>query len=322
MQYIFLQLKAYAATQSATPRIVNEYTTGRGANAETIGNFYNDGRVSDTIICYSFFISFVGNIIITLFIVLHRDAIIKYLGDDDDAIGSAIKLSVVIVCMVFFIYVLGVNLAANAYDTPRAVAEYYKGALQALPGCVLIFDNILPTLAIIIICVCYKCKIFFDELDVLECMVLFSVSVVACTFTNHSLYITIAFINDPYHATAVTIYYLMFSFIYLVVLKKVLALCYKGFNESESGAFIKSCCIVSAVTPTFLVVLGLQILCTSVYIYIPIKDAIDDIPHQLQSLLQLLTTFFVGLITYKFLGQPKKVYIVEMKNDIDIKTKD
>ena len=203
--------------------------------------------------------------------------------------------------MAFFIYALGVNLAANFYNTPPAIAEYYNGALQVLPAWVLFFDNILPLLVIMIIFILFKCNLFL--INVNECMVLFSVSVVACTFTNHSLYITIAFINDPYHATGVTIYYSMFIFIYLVVLKKVLTFYLKERNFKSNGQFKLKCAI--SVAFMFLVVLGLQILCTYLYIYIPIKDAIDDIPHQLQSLLQLLTTFLVGLITYKFLEQPE-----------------
>ena len=265
-------------------------------------------RISVVIIWYTFLLSLIGNSIIAFVIVQHRDTILNYLGSDED--GLAIKISITIVCTAFFVYVIAVSLAANfyTYKIPSDVAEYYIGALLTLPVFIFTFNTCLPSIVLVIISISvYKRRSNSSRLNsVLESMVSFSVSVVACTFTNHSLYITIAFINDPYHATGVTIYYAMFMFIYLVVLKKVLVLCFKKRKSK--------CCTILSVASMFVVILGLQILCTFLYIYIPIKDAIDDIPHQLQSLLQLLTTFFVGLITYKFLEQPEKVYRVRMNN--------
>ena len=126
-------------------------------------------------------------------------------------------------------------------------------------------------------------------------MVLLFLLVVFCIVINHSLYITISFINDPFHATSVTAYYAVFALIYLVVLKNVMAFC---LAKTESVY----CATISTV-PFFVLILTLQVLCTLLYIYIPIEETIVDIPHQLgvQSLLQLLTTFFLGLIAYKVL---------------------
>lgn len=292
---MFLQLKAYAATQSATPRLVNEYTTGRGANAETIRNVYIERCVSALIISYSVLLSLLGSSIIAFVIIQHRVAILDYLGRGDD--GSAIKISIVVVCTAFYLYVVALDFAANidVEETPPAMVEYYIGAIQVLPAWVLIFDTfILPHLVLLIFCI-YIIK----DSHAFSVLIVVSITVVACILTNHSLYITISFINDPYHATGVTVYYIIFIFIHLVVLKKIILLVLH-FSDSL-------CVIFVSVIVIFLIVLGLQILCTFLYIKIPIKDAIDDIPHQLQSLLQLLTTFFVGLITYKFLEKPGKV---------------
>ena len=213
--------------------------------------------------------------------------------------------------MVFYWYVFFVDVLANLYfpAIPSAITDYYHGAIQLLPCWVLLFDIILPAVLFGVSYAFFKLKrnrttewLSIERFS--DIMVLLFLSVVLCIIINHSLYVTISFINDPFHATTVTIYYAVFALIYLIVLKNVMVL---SLAKTDSVY-----CAVISVAPVFVVILLLQVFCTLLYIYIPIEETIDDIPYQLgvQSLLQLLTTFFVGLIAYKFMD----AYSVRIQN--------
>ena len=57
-----MQLKAYAATQSLTPRLSDDFTSGRGANASEILRIYYRGEHSGV---------FFGQLVICFHVLFH-----------------------------------------------------------------------------------------------------------------------------------------------------------------------------------------------------------------------------------------------------------
>ena len=283
-----------------------------------------------------------GFIITGITLYTYRDKILSYLekkveDGDHDIDGGARKVTIITLCILFWIYVVAldccaVNYRDNEKKLSSAVIEYHKATpyFYGLPNITLSYDLAMICLVFpIYVIVDSKFEDFKDKTVneivkwFLGLCTLYSLFAVLSIISVHLMYILIALINNPLHATGILIYYVIFIVLYLISMKKIITsslhYCFK-FLDSPDGDYGQcSCCcfyiILAIVTSIFLVGLGALIIVLNVYI--PIKDSIHDIPQQIQYLFHFITTFLVGLITYKVLQKshpPQKVEIVNLPN--------
>ena len=310
-----MQVKAYAATQSLTPRLIDDYTSGRGANVSEILRIYYKGENTEAllgtlVICFHVIVPPFASIVIGCVLWYFNNTILKYLKNEEDENQSfATKVLIVVLSFLFlicFVSLDGCAIHFRNFKLPSAVADYHNRNdseyFYNLPVVALFYDELFLISHISI------CFYLSKEKDSLGHCVLFSIFMIISTISNHLVYILIAVINDPGYASGVLTYYTLFVVVYVLSINKVIASTIARYNSCNNNSCLVVCsviliCIVS------IILIGLAALTIVLIVYIPIKNSIADIPREIQSLFNFATAFFVGLVTYKVLQKPKRVII-------------
>ena len=310
-----MQLKAYAATQSLTPRLTDEYTSGRGANAsEIIRQYYHEGegvKIGSLVLWYNLLFIPFGMLVICFVLYNFNELILSFLGkESDEHDGNARKIAVIVLCTLFWVYVFSLDCCALHYldKIPPAVSKYHNendsSYLYVLPVLAFLYDAIFPLLFYFfyigwsIRMICKEDENDTNDRSFLDYTILYALFLVMNIVSNHLMYILIAFINNSVHATGILIYYLIFVALYLASIKKLILLCYRCYFKYNCGCFFLSIVLAIAVS---VILIGLGALIIVLYVYLPIKDSVHDVPKQIQSLFQFMSAFFLGLLTYKLL---------------------
>ena len=277
-------------------------------------------------LCYQLFFPPFAICIIIPALCSFKKSILKYIGESDDdesdngesdhdkkskeAVIKASKISVIILCALFWVYAFSLDCCALVYRDGKIQPEisqynnkHYTQFLYDLPGATVFYD-LIPIAVALIYLIVGICKVCLDNGEgyfPLNLLFLYSLFTVMTVISNHLMYLLIAFINDSVHATGILTYYLIFVAVYLISMKKIIAQSIQYHSDCEDSC-AKCCLCLTAVTICTIVsiiLMGLAAMVIVLYVYIPIKDSIHDVPKQIQSLFQLATTFFLGLITYK-----------------------
>ena len=145
---------------------------------------------------------------------------------------------------------------------------------------------------------------------------------------SHAHYLLVAAITDAFYATGIGIYYGIFYYVHLSLLKKT----YEGVdrripvhrdnqttksdqpitvqlddpqsptqpsdNEEVAHFNYKAMVIVSLV---FFVTVCYQILITTFYVFLPINQSVENLPSRLFSILQVASALLVSLLAYKII---------------------
>ena len=193
--------------------------------------------------------------------------------------------------------------------------DYYTASFNALlfhyPGLTLFWDGIaLTTIAVVMIAVCccrnLELTCLKDKMESVF-LLLFSAGVVPLLcLASHAHYIFIAAITDPFYATGIGIYYGIFYYVHLSLLKRT----YEGVDQrtqvqttdkhtdSEDIAPL-NCKAMICVFVVLCVTVCYQILITTFYVFIPINNSVENVPSRIFLILQAASAILLSLLAYK-----------------------
>ena len=146
-------------------------------------------------------------------------------------------------------------------------------------------------------------------------------------FASHAHYLFVAAITDAFYATGIVIYYGIFYYVHLSLLK----ITYEGVdertpvhrddqttendqpitiqiddqqspiqptdNDKEVALFNYKAMMIASLV--FFVTLCYQILITTLYVFLPINQSVESLPSHLFSILQVASALLVSLLAYK-----------------------
>ena len=245
---------------------------------------------------------------------------------------------IVTISILFTIGTIGTDIAAIVEYSylPKEIDRYIKDSskaftyLRAIPFIMLAFDVLSLLLYIIVpsivacckcmcteenckdsCCKCCKCEQY--KLQVSDYLYTL-LSPLSCIAT-HSYHIIFAFINNPYHATSVLLFYIMTLFVVVVIFKKtyyfVHALNKKimpvgddAANDQCGKGHGKRCVLIFsfiAVIVALTICIGLTV---AVLIALPINNAIDLASTEIYAIYQASVTVFAALVTFQVVFRP------------------
>ena len=246
----------------------------------------------------------------------------------------------VVISFAFTVFVMILDIAALVFR--NTAPDYHTASFNALlfhyPGLTLFWDGIaLTTITIVMVMVLimaccvqkqeYSClNIKYEKMKVVFQLLMLAGVIPLICLASHAHYLFIAAITDPLYATGIGIYYGVFYFVHLSVLKKA----YEGVdqrtpvhpddqttknnqpstvelddkhtpiqptdNEEVAHFNYKAMVIVSLV---FFVTVCYQILITTFFTYLPINHSVENVPSRLFLILQLASALLVSLLAYK-----------------------
>ena len=232
------------------------------------------------------------------------------------------------------------DIAALAFQ--KATPDYFTVSFNTLlfhyPGLTLFWDGIALTaitivMVMVMIMTCcvqkqeYSClNIKYEKTKVAFQLLMLAGVIPLISLASHAHYLFIAAITDPLYATGIGIYYGVFYFVHLSVLKKA----YEGVDQrtpvhpndqttknnqpstvelddkhtpiqptdnEEIALFnYKALMILSLV---FFVTACYQILITTFFTFLPINHSVENVPSRLFLILQLASALLVSLLAYK-----------------------
>ena len=190
----------------------------------------------------------------------------------------------------------------------------------------LIFFIFVPFIIVCCKCCCMRCGEFKIS-DFLYTLL----SPLTCIAT-HSYHIIFAFINNPYHATSVLLFYIMTLFIVVVIFQKTYYFVLFCFEKQQKCGHIEGCvdkqsgqrrkgydivqkCVL--VLSFIVVIIGLAAcigLTVAVLIILPLNNAIDLASNEIYAIYQASVTVFAALVTFQvFFGQTNSIFAVFIK---------
>ena len=165
-----------------------------------------------------------------------------------------------------------------------------------------------------------ECECKFQVSDYLYTLL----SPLSCIAT-HSYHIIFAFINNPYHATSVLLFYIMTLFIVVVIFqktyyfihelnKKIMPVGDDGADDQYGKGHGKRCVLVlsfTAVIVALIICIGLTV---ALLIALPISNAIDLASTEIYAIYQASVTVFAALVTFQVIFRPtNSIYSVLIK---------
>jgi hypothetical protein len=213
------------------------------------------------------------------------------------------------------------EIESYIHDNSRAFSY-----LRAIPILMLFFDVLSLGFIFVpfIVACCKQCKskCKFKVSDFLYTLL----SPLSC-ITTHSYHIIFAFINNPYHATSVLLFYIMTLFVVVVIFQKTyyfVLICFTKLKATSSNsaypadgkimAHVQRYVLVRsfiAVIIALAVCIGLTI---AVLIALPINNAIDMASAEIYAIYQASVTVFAALVTFEvFFRHTNSIFAVFVK---------
>ena len=238
-----------------------------------------------------------------------------------------------IISLAFTLFVVILDIVALAFR--KAAPDYYTESFHAplfhYPGLTLFWDGIALTtimtvmiMVMIMVCCVPKLTRCKQQEFVFQLLTLAGVVPVLC-FASHAQYLFIAAITDTFYATGIGIYYGIFYYVHISLLKKT----YVGFdqhtpvNRDDQTAEIEQPITVQLDdqhTPTdiedvahfnykamicvfvvFFVTVCYQTLITAFYVFLPINQSVESLPSHFFRILQVASSLLVSLLAYKII---------------------
>ena len=227
-----------------------------------------------------------------------------------------------IISLAFTLFVVILDIVALAFRkaAPDFYTESFHAPLFHYPGLTLFWDGIALTtimtvmiLAMIIWGYCQnddfsRPKKNVNKKKIVFLLLLFAGVVPLLCFASHVHYIFIAAITDPFYATGIGIYYGIFYYVHLSLLKRT----YEGVDqfqttdqsttpqhtESEDVAPF-NCKAMICVFVVLFVTVCYQILITTFYVFLPINHSVENVPSRIFLILQVASAILLSLLAYK-----------------------
>ena len=191
---------------------------------------------------------------------------------------------------------------------PKEIEQYINddsrafGYLRAIPITMLVFDLlsvvIFVLIPVIVMCCkrCECCRFNSKHSDFLYTLL----SPLTCIAT-HSYHIIFAFINNPYHATSVLLFYIMTLFAVVAILQKIYYFIinlfkWKGCTHKH---ITQSCCVFIFYILAITTIAGSIALTIALLILLPLNNAIDQASNQIYAIYQASVTVFAALVTFQ-----------------------
>jgi len=286
------QLKLYASWSDANPRIDNTYR-GDAYNLDTLDrDFYTDVNflnVKHPMLLYWFQFLFpsLTAILIAVYVICSRP---KDIFKNINTISTTAAHAVLSFVFIIFVFILDIIAVAVRNETPEYYSDMYNKPLFDYPG-VLLFWDILGLCTIAAVVCMWHCNFL---------LTLVVGKVPLLCFASHAHYILIAWITDPFYATSVGIYYGVCYIIHLLLFKRIYKDVYYLTNNRNCKVMcVRSRCAFCAATGIFIIAFLYQVLITVFIVFIPINNAIENIPSRLFIAIQSAGALLIGFLAYQ-----------------------
>ena len=287
------QLKLYASWSDANPRIDNTYR-GDAYNLDTLDrDFYTDVNflnVKHPMLLYWFQFLFpsLTAILIVVYVICSRP---KDIFKNINTISTTAAHALLSFVFIIGVFVIDIVAVAVRNETPEYYSDMYNKPLFDYPG-VLLFWDILAIGIFVISALVSVWHIYRNE-NAFLLRILFKVPLLC--FASHAHYILIAWITDPFYATSIGIYYGVCYIIHLLLFKRI----YKQVDYLANNCNCKVLCSFGAATGVFIIAFLYQALITVFIVFLPINNAIEDIPSRLFIAIQSAGALLLGYLAYQ-----------------------
>ena len=229
------------------------------------------------------------------------------------AISTEGKCRIWIIATLSILSTLGIItadcLALGEYrQLPKEIESYINddsrafGYLRAVPITMLVFDLLSIVMFILIPATvtcskCNRCCRFNSKYSDLMYTLLSPLSCLA----THSYHIIFAFVDNPYHATSVLLFYIMTLFVVVVIFQKIYYYVINLFRwKGHTDEYIKQgCCVLIFYILAITAMAGSIGVTITLLILLPLNNAIDQASNQIFAIYQASVTVFAALVTFQ-----------------------
>ena len=332
------QLKLYATKLKPNPEIHSTYQAD-AFNMDTLDHLYTDitffnTRYPDLLYCFQMLFPPFTIVVLVVYGCSSYYSTKRYVKKHTKYSTSwATVTTHAIISLAFTLFVVILDIAALAFRNaaPDYYTERFHAPLFHYPGLTLFWDGIALTtimtvmiMVMIMVCCVPKLTRCKQQEFVFQLLTLAGVVPLLC-FASHAQYLFIAAITDTFYATGIGIYYGIFYYVHISLLKKT----YVGFDQhtpvyrDDQTAKIDQPITVQVDdqhTPTdiedvahfnykamicvfvvFLVTVCYQALITAFYVFLPINESVESLPSHLFRILQVASSLLVSLLAYKII---------------------
>ena len=296
-----MQLKLYASQLTVNPRIDNSYQ-GKAYNVDTLKrNLYSDIHFKNVLYAFQIVIPFFTIVFIVGYSLCSLNEYVKNPTED----LWAITISHDVISFGFILYVNVVDIVALIFrnaETPEYYSEMHDALIFQYPWILLCWDLLalvaISTLLLrALVDACNETTLLF---------LLIAAFVPLVCLASHVHYIVIAWVLDPFFATGIGIYYVIFYSMHLVLLKKT----YTKVSACN-GRWAKTWPIAMIVV--FVCTVLCQMMVTMFIRSIPINNSIEKTPSSVLTIIQGVTAVFLVLVTWKVIADPRGTESTEGK---------
>jgi hypothetical protein len=207
------------------------------------------------------------------------------------------------------------EFSQRVYDTPRVllISDSLAGSLSVL----LFITAWMIQLLSFKLSVCtkrYQCENkFFQDLKYFPLILITLLFVFCCLM--HTPYITMAYLSDAHYATSILVYYMTILFVEFGMVQFVLRICYNFrvpliLTENKCIRNLKLCALYSVIIilliSLILLLYGVVACVSLFYFYLPVNNAISDLPNEGLVVYQTAIILLGAYITYKALIRVQK----------------
>ena len=230
------QLKLYAAKLTTNPDIDSTYQAD-AFNMDTLNQLYTDmtffnTRHPDLLYCFQMLFPFLTILLLVVYGCSSYYSSKRYIQKHVDCSSSWGTVTAhAVISLVFTEFVMILDIVALIFR--NAAPDYYTASFNALlfhyPGLTLFWDGVaLTTIVTVMVCCVQKQKYSclntqreqMEQMEfVFQLLTLAGVVPLIC-LASHAHYLLVAAITDAFYATGIGIYYGIFYYVHLSLLKK------------------------------------------------------------------------------------------------------
>ena len=252
------QLKLYAAKLKPNPEIDSTYQAD-AFNMDTLDHelytdvTFFDVRHPDLLYCFQMLFPLFTIVLLVVYGRCSYHSLKAYVEKQIRCSSSwATVTAHAIISLAFTVFVVILDIVALPFrnKAPDYYTESFNAHLFHYPGLTLFWDGIafLTSIALVIIMVCHcvvchclkheqsRLKEKLSQMEFVFLLLLFAGVVPLLCLASHAHYIFIAAITDPFYATGIGIYYGIFYYVHLSLLKRT----YEGVDQCAPNVQLTS----------------------------------------------------------------------------------
>ena len=194
----------------------------------------------------------------------------------------------------------------KSYANDKSIAFAH---LHEIPIIMMIFDvlSLLFLLTFPFFAVCYRKSSTGNYIQFSD--FLYTVLAPLQCIATHSYHIIFAFINNPYHATSVLLFYIMTLFLAVIILRKIYFLVHTCIQQQCAQCF---CILLFYIMASAAIAVFIALIVT-VLIVIPNNNAIDQASKEIYAIYQASVAVVAALVTFVFFQHTNSIFTVFIK---------